>query len=495
MTTLQTQIMTSKSDARKNHGRIVKVKETLNATSKYVKIENGKTELHLNQYVIKEQIGRGSFGAVHLAQDQFGTEYAIKELSKSRLRRNSRSKFMKRIQHDRVLPESRYPRSKSESLSTAANIYKAELFSNPLDLISGEIEALKRTNHPNIVRLFEVLDDPEEDSIYMVLEICKKGVISNVAIGKRVDPQPIENCRRWFQQMIHGISHLHNQGIVHRDIKPENLLLTDDDVLKIVDFGISEIFDKGSDMMVFKSAGSPAFTPPELCVPKHGYVSGRAADIWSIGVSIYCLRFGYLPFEHTGILEIYDAIRNEELKLDIDPIQEPEFKDLMTRLLDKNPKTRISMDEIKIHPWFTKNNFDPLPAQVQEKPKHSISIRPKIISDEQLNNKTTLCQSFGREMRELIPSLVFNPIHFSGIPQSSDLSLRMMGDSQGPYSKTTIMGQNLENPDPMLTRQRNDSGIVLETNELSPEENLKPSLLENDDPVGNKTFVPKTCSF
>ncbi|TQS37418.1 hypothetical protein Golomagni_02108 [Golovinomyces magnicellulatus] len=495
MTTLQSQITASKNDARKNNGCIREVKETLNATSKFIINEYGKTELHLNQYVIKEQIGKGSFGAVHLAQDQFGTEYAIKELSKSRLRRNSRSKFLKRRQLDRVLQESQYPRSKSESLSTGTNIYKAELFSNPLNLISGEIEAMKRTNHPNLIRLFEVLDDPEGDSIYLVLEICKKGIISDVAIGKRVDPQPIENCRRWFQQMIHGISHLHSQGIVHRDIKPENLLLTDDAILKIVDFGVSEIFDKGSDMMVFKSVGSPAFTPPELCVPRHGYVSGRAADIWSVGVSIYCLRFGYLPFEHTGILEIYDAIRNEELKLDIDPVQEPEFQDLMTRLLDKNPKTRISMDEIKVHPWFTKENVDPLSAPVQKKPKDSISIRPKIISGQQLNNQTTLYQSFGGEMRGLIPSLVFKPIYFSGNPKSNDLSLRSISDSQEPHWKTTISGQNLEDLDPMLKRHRNDSGIVLETNELSLEENLKPAAFKNVDLVGNKNFVRKTRSF
>lgn len=151
-----------------------------------------------------------------------------------------------------------------------------------------------------------------------------------------------------------NISIVHKQGIVHRDIKPDNLLLTKDNVIKIADFGDSEIFEKGSEMMIFKSAGSPAFTPPELCVRNHGYVSGTAADIWSLGISLYCMRFGYLPFEREGLLELYDAIRSEELKLDIDYDQEPEFYDLMTRLLEKNPEKRAKIEEIKV---FFENSF------------------------------------------------------------------------------------------------------------------------------------------
>lgn len=104
---------------------------------------------------------------------------------------------------------------------------------------------------------------------------------------------------------------MHAQGIVHRDIKPDNCLINEDDVLKIVDFGVSEMFEKQSDMTTAKSAGSPAFMPPELCVAKHGNVSGRAADIWSMGVTLYCLRYGRIPFEKTHLLDMYQAIRTD----------------------------------------------------------------------------------------------------------------------------------------------------------------------------------------
>lgn len=139
---------------------------------------------------------------------------------------------------------------------------------------------------------------------------------------------------------------VHAQGVVHRDIKPDNLLLTEDDVLKIVDFGVSEMFEKSSDMMTAKSAGSPAFLPPELCIAKHGDISGKAADIWSMGVSLFCLRFGRIPFEKTGVMELYEAIKND--KLDCAADNEPLFVDLMHRLLEKDPKKRITMLELRV---------------------------------------------------------------------------------------------------------------------------------------------------
>lgn len=169
---------------------------------------------------------------------------------------------------------------------------------------------------------------------------------------------------------------VHSQGVVHRDIKPDNLLLTEDDVLKIVDFGVSEMFERSDYMRTAKSAGSPAFLPPELCVAKHGDISGTAADIWSMGVSLYCLRYGRIPFEREGVLEVYAAIRTETPQFPLD--ENPAFLELMTRLLEKDPEKRITMAELRVslpqtsffsviyltttqeHPWVTKGGTDPL---------------------------------------------------------------------------------------------------------------------------------------
>ncbi|EDN91188.1 hypothetical protein SS1G_00591 [Sclerotinia sclerotiorum 1980 UF-70] len=331
--------------------------ETLDARSEYMNNEqDGRAEHHINQYVIKDEIGRGSFGAVHLAVDQYGSEFAVKEFSKSRLRKRARSNILRRPHYVRRPGHLAAGGGLNSPLHrhSASDIHIGEQQGNPLYLIKEEIAIMKKLNHPNLVSLIEVLDDPEEDSLYMVLEMCKKGVVMKVGLGEKADPYDIESCRCWFRDLILGIEY----RVVHRDIKPDNLLLTEDDVLKVVDFGVSEMFEKASDMMTAKSTGSPAFLPPELCITKHGDVSGRAADIWSMGVSLYCLRFGHIPFEKTGVLELYEAIKNDELEYE--PNIDPQFVDLMRKLLEKDPKKRITMDDIREHPWVTNNGSDPL---------------------------------------------------------------------------------------------------------------------------------------
>ena len=99
-------------------------------------------------------------------------------------------------------------------------------------------------------------------------------------------------------------------------------------------------------MRTAKSAGSPAFLPPELCVARHGDVSGKAADLWSMGVTLYCLRYGRIPFERDSVLDMYGAIKAESPKFP--PDENEKFLDLMTKLLEKDPEKRITMGELRV---------------------------------------------------------------------------------------------------------------------------------------------------
>ncbi|KAG0156640.1 hypothetical protein PDIDSM_3821 [Penicillium digitatum] len=330
------------------------VKETLDARSEYyTSQDDGTAEHRINQYVIKQEIGRGSFGAVHLAADQFGNEYAVKEFSKSRLRKRAQSHLLRRPRGP-IRPGTDF----NSPLHRHPSGDDAETAKNPLYLIKEEIAIMKKLTHNNLVSLIEVLDDPTEDSLYMVMEMCKKGVVMKVGLEEKADPYDDEQCRCWFRDLILGIEYLHSQGIVHRDIKPDNCLVTNDDILKVVDFGVSEMFEKDSNMFTGKSAGSPAFLPPELCVVKHGDVSGRATDIWSMGVTLYCLRYGRLPFEKQSIFELYDSIRGDLLAYEEE--SDEVFKDLIGRILEKDPEKRIDMFGLREHPWVTKHGADPL---------------------------------------------------------------------------------------------------------------------------------------
>lgn len=314
----------------------------------------------------------------------------MKEFSKSRLRKRAQSHIFRKPRRQAKPSEPIATDDFNFPLFRHHSPKDAEIDSggreNAVDLIKEEIAVMKKLNHPNLCGLIEVLDDPREDSLYMVMEMCKRGIIMKVGVDERYDPYDDEHCRHWFRDLILGIEYLHAQGIVHRDIKPDNCLLTESEVLKVVDFGVSEMFEKDSEMLTAKSAGSPAFTPPELCVIKHGDVSGKSADIWSMGITLYCLKYGRLPFEAVAILELYDAIQTREPSLESET--DADLKDLFKRLLEKDPEKRIEMPELRVglpctkaikiithlrihqeHPWVTKQGSDPLLSEAENTKK------------------------------------------------------------------------------------------------------------------------------
>ncbi|KAI9166874.1 calcium/calmodulin-dependent protein kinase [Paramyrothecium foliicola] len=358
------------------------VKETLDARVEFASDDyDGRTHHRINQYTIHDEIGRGSFSAVHLAKDQYGTEYAIKEFSKARLRKRAQSNFLRQgTPRPRRLPGGPFalPRGQLQAPATQDALY----------LIREEIAIMKKLNHPNLVQLIEVLDDPEEDSLYMVMEMCKKGVIMKVGLESQAAPYTDDDCRCWFRDMILGIEYLHAQGVIHRDIKPDNLLVSEDNVLKIVDFGVSEMFGKPENMRTAKSAGSPAFLPPELC-GKHDEVLGTAADIWSMGVSLYCLRYGRIPFNRDSMMEIYEAIKKDSPY--IPDGEDPEFVDLMMRILEKDPEKRITMLELRDHPWVTNGGTAPL-----------LSVEDNCAEPIEAPNELELSRAITRKMNHLL---------------------------------------------------------------------------------------------
>ncbi|KAF3908742.1 hypothetical protein AA313_de0207800 [Arthrobotrys entomopaga] len=354
------------------------VKETLDASMQY----NENDDRRINQYIIKQEIGRGSFGSVHLATDQDGIDYAIKEFSKSRLRKQIKSNLMRHGPHTMTATARggrlNVPmhRRKGSDLATEGEA------ANPLYLIRGEIAVMKKLDHENLVNLIEVLDDPDGDSLYMVLEMCSKGVIMQVGIGENATPFAENDCRYWFRDLMLGIEYLHAQGIIHRDIKPDNLLLNHQNCLKIVDFGVSEMFDKDAAMKTSKSAGSPAFLPPEMCTIGHTEYDGKAADIWSMGVCLYCFFYGRLPFDHDSIMELYESIREEPIQYTDDT--PPELLDLFKRIFQRDPTKRISMDELRTHPWVTNNGKDKLLSK-----EENISDLVEPPTDEEIKNAIT----------------------------------------------------------------------------------------------------------
>lgn len=212
--------------------------------------------------------------------------------------------------------------------------------------IKREIAIMRRLRHPHIVKLFEVL--ATKTKIYFVMEFAKGGeLFTKIAKGRFSE----DLSRRYFQQLIAAVGYCHSRGVFHRDLKPENLLLDENWDLKVSDFGLSAVKEQiRPDGLLHTLCGTPAYVAPEI-LAKKGY-GGAMVDIWSCGIILFVLNAGYLPFNDPNLMVLYRKIYKGEFRCP--KWTSPDLKRLLSRLLDTNPETRITIDEIIQDPWFRK---------------------------------------------------------------------------------------------------------------------------------------------
>jgi serine/threonine protein kinase len=212
--------------------------------------------------------------------------------------------------------------------------------------IKREISILRRVRHPNIVQLFEVM--ATKAKIFFVMEFVRGGELFNKVAKGRLQE---DTARKYFQQLISAVGFCHSRGVFHRDLKPENLLLDENGNLKVSDFGLSAVSDQiRQDGLFHTFCGTPAYVAPEV-LGRKGYEASKV-DIWSCGVILFVLMAGYLPFHDQNIMSMYKKIYKGEFRCP--RWFSPSLTRLLTRLLDTNPETRITIPEIMENRWFKK---------------------------------------------------------------------------------------------------------------------------------------------
>ncbi|KAK7264789.1 hypothetical protein RJT34_32399 [Clitoria ternatea] len=230
---------------------------------------------------------------------------------------------------------------------------------NITNQIKREIGTLKLLRHPNVVRLYEVL--ASKTKIYMVLEYVNGGELFDkiASKGKLTEGEG----RKLFQQLIDGVSYCHNKGVFHRDLKLENVLVDAQGNIKITDFGLSALPQHlRADGLLHTTCGSPNYVAPEVLANK-GY-DGATADAWSCGVILYVILTGYLPFDDRNLVVLYQKIFKGDVH--IPKWLSPGAQNMIKRILDPNPKTRITMAGIKEDPWFQQGYVPATPEDEEE---------------------------------------------------------------------------------------------------------------------------------
>lgn len=260
----------------------------------------------MDRYEIGRQLGQGNFAKVYFARNLTdGQSVAIKMIDKDKITRVGLIVQIKR-----------------------------------------EISIMRLVKHPNVLQLFEVM--ASKSKIYFVLEYAKGGELFNKVSKAKLSE---DAARRYFHQLVNAVDYCHSRGVYHRDLKPENLLLDENENLRVSDFGLSALSEsRRHDGLLHTTCGTPAYVAPEV-LGRRGY-DGTKADIWSCGVILFVLVAGYLPFHDPNLIEMYRKISRAEYRC---PRSfSGELKDLLFRMLDPDPSTRISISRIKRSTWYRK---------------------------------------------------------------------------------------------------------------------------------------------
>lgn len=282
----------------------------------------------VGDYLLLETLGEGAFGKVrHAVHHVTGAHYAVKVMDKSLIRHHSLTVNVRR-----------------------------------------EIAIMRALSHPNIVALHHVLSSPT--NLYVVLEFVRGSELFQlIANTPRGLPEPA--ARRYFQQLVDGVLYCHRRGVSHRDLKPENLLIdSESGILKITDFGLSSM--KGADTttdLLTTQCGTPHYIAPEIISRVNPAYDGQKVDTWACGIILFALLAGYLPFDETDLVCLFDTIR--EGHVHFPPWFSSAAKDLLWRLLCVDPETRISLADVVNHPWFAVD-YQPL-----QNPSPGLSSSPK----------------------------------------------------------------------------------------------------------------------
>ena len=208
--------------------------------------------------------------------------------------------------------------------------------------LERELQALKMISHPNIVAIYEACENDE--NLVLVLEYVGHGSLKDrLEVTQRIDEY---RTKRWFCQLVHVLDHLYNVvGIVHRDLKADNILIDDEEAVKLADFGLCN-FLRDAHSFLTTRCGTPTHVAPEVI---KGESYGPKADLWSLGIILYHMMTGELPFVDVSVMGVIKKVIECEPEYpDTMPVL---ARDLISRLLMKNPSERLSLDEVKSHPW------------------------------------------------------------------------------------------------------------------------------------------------
>eukprot|EP00753_Platysulcus_tardus_P022624 PLAT9827.1.p1 GENE.PLAT9827.1~~PLAT9827.1.p1 ORF type:complete len:607 (+),score=246.76 PLAT9827.1:26-1822(+) len=212
-----------------------------------------------------------------------------------------------------------------------------------------EAMIMSALDHPNIIKMVEVMDDPDVPHLYVVMEYVEGGaVMPDVHDG--VTPLAEDKVIWVMRQLASGMAYMHDNNIIHRDIKPSNIMVTADGTVKIIDFGVSELFPAGETASVSAMAGTYAFFAPETTTGSGEEVLAKPIDVWAAGITLYMMLQGRVPFVADSMPQLWERIQSAELEFPVST--SAAAREFVNYVLTRDPAARPTFRDMMAHPWL-----------------------------------------------------------------------------------------------------------------------------------------------
>ena len=433
-----------------------KIIKTENEKEKKIKLDSKKI---IDEYLIKDTIGKGTFSTVKLGEHiKTKQKVAIKILNKDKIK------------------------AKEDSIR-----------------IRREIKILQMMDHPNIIKTYKVTENAK--NYYIIMEYCNGGELFNYIVEKEKLGQ--NEASMFFYQLINALDYIHSLGIAHRDLKPENLLLVENKIIKIIDFGLSNYFNGEKNLET--PCGSPSYASPEII--KGEAYNGFYIDIWASGIIMFAMLCGYLPFDDDEEVEDEENegnsseennrrrsanssnVSNEseksedneilfqrilEGKLDFPSYLTPEAVDLMKKILVVDPTKRIQIKDIKKHKFYLIGEKNFLLNQNVSKQKKIKNIKE---IEEEINEMNNNEDNSVNDEDDILNSLSKDLIHSI----MDNLNNKNESTNSINNSKINPIKHDIKNIKKIHTNVVNDNKAEIEINKNEDSDKKNKFILNKDD--------------
>lgn len=331
--------------------------------------------------------------------------------------------------------------------------------------IDSEVQIMQKLNHKNIIKFYDSVHD-KYGNVFIIMEYCENGTFAKFLNNKSLKEK---YALKFMVQIVDALKYLIKNNIIHRDLKPQNILMDKNNVLKLSDFGFAKIFDN-EENMTRTICGSPIYMAPEI-IKYNSYTN--KSDLWSLGVILYEIIIGKPPYKASTHLELINKIDKTPVYLPLSILISDHCRDLIQKLLQKDPNRRIDWGDLFDHPWLNSKKKGEKDKKKDRNGGTTINLENLIVDYDYSGGNKNISAPIsipGKNIKD-DDRFCFSPMFNSGITATPN-------ENNGFVIISTSYAKKMEKDITMESSNDSNSSKEIEENSIKTERNVSDSLLD-----------------